>query len=614
MGVLYIHDDIDSVAKTTLQNAEDITITEEINGEYTLEFVLPFDDVKVKYITVGTLVKSDFNNQIYRIEKIGKSNKPPLLNVYCKHIYHDNTKKFVAKFDAIIGQYANTIFSQIWANSDFAVLTSGELENLGLTAVSTYTDLESKDKTTAEELTNLLIEACGQGEVYIDNDKIALVEEIGAGYAPIALNITKNMDSLDVEIDFSDVITRLYAFGKENRDLATEYGEMYIDSPNIEDYGVLEGYVDFTQISDIDMLHDRAQWAFDADNPNRIDEPYVSISGKYVSMTEATQQPHLGQRVTVEDYANQRIIKIVWKPQKPFETEITVGQIKKDLFYYFKRFNNTTTEYNANIKNIKNNTEVTQTIVEVTKQEVVAADVIEASTAFIDDLQVERLETNVKSFICEPNLTDKGEWAATPHTYKARTTGNIRGYIRIEGLTQTYIEAHLTVPSDYNAITVDNLTPLTVNNKQLYFTSVSGSQAFLYLTFVNPKTKYPNLTSDQAEKYKVYMRKSENEYIKMQQLFEWSVTDNTYYVNTVYGTGDANGNGKYYFVKDADSGRFVYKSRTDGLEYGVAIKDDAPYLVTGGQLTQMYPIAVRSDVSDVSDLPVGTIIFQGAVN
>lgn len=254
-------------------------------------------------------------------------------------------------------------------------------------------------------------------------------------------------------------------------------------------------------------------------------------------------------------------------------------------------------------------------VIEITKQEIVAADTIEATAAFIDDLQVERIATNLKDYICTPNLTKIDNtliWTDEGHTFKARNKDNIRGYIKMEGLSQQFIEAHLIEPGSYEALTTDEVQPLLINNRQLYYTSIEGAQAFEYLTFVSPRSKYSNLTSEQETMYKVYTRKILSEYIKMEQSFV--LESGTYNVKTVYGTGDKNGNGKYYFVKDTDSGRFVYVSRADSKEYGIAIKDDAVYNVTAGKLTKIYPVAVMSDISDTSDLPIGTIIFKGEVN
>lgn len=620
--MLTIYDGYGGTAQCELNRAQDIVITDEINGEHSLSFTLPYDDTKSRYLTQNYLVHSSYNRQYYRINKVTTATgNPPSISVFCRHIYFDSEKLFVSSMEAEIGQYANVIFADIWADTGYTVLTDSQATARGMTNVSTYTDFGEQNKTTPAKLTDQLIESISQGELYIDNKTIALVSEIGANYDTLVLDITKNMDSITIDEDSSELITRLYPFGKDNRDLTSDYGVMYVDSPNISEYGVLEGYVDYSQITDITMLHARATWAFDVNNQNRIDKPYVTISGRFVDMTdikERFQKPHLGQKVSVKGYTGQRIIKIVQKPLTPYDTEITIGKVKKDLFYYFRYFNNSVDDYNAKGKNPSQSTELQNTIVEVTQQAVVAADVMNATSAFIDDLQVERLQTNVKNFIVEPNLTvinNVVSWTGGTKTWRARSNANVRGYIKMEGLTQTFIEAHLTTPSSYTAMTASDITAFTVNGRQLYFTTISGTQAFQYLTFVAPETKYNGLTNDQREMYKVYMRKASAEYVKMKQEFEWNVTDQTYYVRSTYGTGDTNGNGVYYFYKDNTGGILGYKSRTDSLEYGYKITDTGCRLVTGGVDTKMYPIVVASSLSDadVAAAPVGSIIMIGAV-
>ena len=96
-------------------------------------------------------------------------------------------------------------------------------------------------------------------------------------------------------------------------------------------------------------------------------------------------------------------------PKKPYNNEITIGRVAKDLFYYFKKFNDTTNAVTTTINNISSDTTFKNQIIEVTKQEVLAADVIEASAVFAEDLQIERLETNIKSYKCIPNLVKTGD-------------------------------------------------------------------------------------------------------------------------------------------------------------------------------------------------------------
>lgn len=577
---------------TAITTAEDIVITREINGEYSLSFFLPWDDMYVGQIDPGTVITEKFyRDQNYVVEKIEKEKSDNAgYRYFARHVYFTAEKKFIAAFEHRNGESAYDIFEDIWSGAGFTVLTAAQVTALGMTPVTTLTDFDDKDKTDPISLTNDLIKAVGQGEVYIDNKTVALVEDIGEAENTLTISLTANADSITVSKDTGSMITRLYPFGKNELDITDVVGVAYIDSPNIAYEGVKEGYMDFNEISDPDMLYARAEWQFDADNPNRIDVPYMTISCKYIDLSftdDEIMPPKIGQSVSVETYTK-RIIKLTLRPLEPANTDVVIGQIKKDLFYYFKRFNNASVDVETGNVNVTKNPNTVTQIVEVTKQEVVAADMIEASAAFIDDLQIERLETNLKNYICIPNITvvnDVPSWNGNTHTWHAKagyTNVNIRPYRKIYGMEDEYIEAHLTVPSDPSAIEAADLTAVQVNGKQLYFTSIAGAQAFQYLTFTAPGAKYPGMSADIRAMYVVYKRKSSAEYIKAKNEFIWDSANSTYYVRTRYGVGDANGRGVYTFIKDADSGRFTYISRTDGLEYGIVEKDNGTFVRMAG--------------------------------
>lgn len=228
----------------------------------------------------------------------------------------------------------------------------------------------------------------------------------------------------------------------------------------------------------------------------------------------------------------------------------------------------------------------------IVNENVIKSDTMQAVWCFARYMLVQFMETNFDAL----------------DTTKAYN--QLRKYIRIFDDNIKVIEAELS-----NTETEDYTDP---NGQKLYWTAVTGTNAHKFFTYTSPLTiaaseRPEGLTDSEFEAlYTVKVRKTVAEYVKCSLGFPISA-NGTGEPELVFGTGDGSGNGKYYFVKDADSGRFVYTSRTDGKEYGIAIKDDAPYLVTAGQITQMYPIAVRADISDVSDLPAGTIIFQGNI-
>ena len=576
------------LGNTAITTADDISIIEEINGDMSLSFFLPWGDSFAAQISEGDeITERYYNDQKYIVEKIDKEKSDNAgYRISGRHVYFTAEKKFIAAFPHQNGESAANIFEDIWSGTGFEVLSAAEITALGMTPVTTLTDFEDKDKTDPISLTAALIKAVGQGEVYTDNKTVALVEKVGAQYNRLTVSLTENADSITVSTDISSVITRLYPYGKNDLNLTKLLGVPYIDSPNLDPNDIKEGYMDFSEISDNQMLLARGQWQFDNDNPNRIDVPYTTISCKFIDLSDVDplkDAPQLGQDISAEGYTDKRIIKITRRPLEPENTDIVIGQIKKDLFYFFKRFNNTSIDFESGNINITQNPQTVTQIVEVTKQEVVAADVIEASAAFIDDLQIERLETNLKNFICPPNITivnDVPQWSGNSRTWHAKTgygSVNVRGYIKIYGMQQEFIEAQLVTPADSTHITAAELEAVQINGRQLYYTSIAGAQAFSYFTFTAPTAKYSTMSADIAAMYVVYKRKSSAEYIKAKNEFEWIAADNTYYVKTQYGVGDAQGRGVYYFIKDRDSGRFVYISRTTGKENGVVLKDDGIY-------------------------------------
>ena len=626
--MLIVYNIYGGVSVGVLENADGISVTSEINGEYGLEFTLPAADAKLSLLEENvTCIKYTGNGQFYRVKKTSKLRSgSPAYTVMCEHVFMDSKNVFYAGFEHQNGVAANDLFGSIWTNArGFSLFNDEEIEDMGMSVVTTETDFDDKNKTNPWELTNNLIDLIGQGEVYIDNKAVALVAEIGAQYPTLRLDLKYNVDSITVEKDTSELITRLYAFGKNDLDLTSVAANEYIDSPNISKYGIIEGYKDFSDISDSELLGARAEWQFDSRNPSRIDEPYISISCKFIDMSSINpniDKPHLGQRVDVEGYSGLRIIKMIEKPLEPYNTEIVIGRIKKDLFYFFKRFNSTSYTVSSGKASTQNNTVVKETTTEIVKQEAVAADVINATAAFIDDLQIERLQTNFKNYICLPNISvvnGSPVWDGETHTWRAReghTGETIRDYISIEEISQQFIEAHLVVPSNAAAMTAAEVTAATVNGRQLYFTAVTGSQAFEYLTFTAPTAKYASMSADEAAMYVVYTRKVAGSYVKMKHEFIWEsdgAGGGTYNIRTVYGTGDANGRGQYMFVKDSTGGRLVYTSRTNGLEYGNAIDDDGAKVVVGGvKCPELYGKVYESleaAQADRGNLPYGAIVM-----
>lgn len=191
----------------------------------------------------------------------------------------------------------------------------------------------------------------------------------------------------------------------------------------------------------------------------------------------------------------------------------------------------------------------------------------ETVNAFNLDSVFESVITNIK-----PCLLKYDEENEVYNYVNTPPANYIRNYIKLEKNSLQFIESHFTESSSYSE---SNTELFTLGGSQVYYTSISGADAYKFLTFTNP-TKLHG-TDINIELYKVRLPKAVNSYVKSEFKWTYDSTNQTYQPELTFGTGDAQGRGKYKFYKDNDSGRFVYTSRTDGKEYGFKIKDDGTY-------------------------------------
>jgi len=275
----------------------------------------------------------------------------------------------------------------------------------------------------------------------------------------------------------------------------------------------------------------------------------------------------------------------------------------------------------------------------VTKMEVLAAETIHAANAFIVDLVVERVQTNLWRFVMKPNLVGTGEYddmgneylqwgvqldeetgevtidpesreplldpvtgeqMTDPLTgepmfvpgsgeplrapnYIAGFAGNRRNFIRLEGITLEFVEQHLG----------SGFEPFTVNGRQAYWTAIEGGpDPYTYVSFTEPREKYPDITDENAEFFKVMMKNVEDdgnggkkEFVKARLGFKTvEIPDGgggtTLEPEFILGTGDENGNGQGIIHKFWDGSEFLYTVRTAsemtaaGAEIGIRLSDD----------------------------------------
>lgn len=329
-----------------IDDVYDVRVTYEINGEHRLEFLHPINE-KSEIISENKIVVCE--GQAYRIIKVSKTiGEKNYITAECSHVYNaDAPNIHIQNIPDLIGRTPLYIMKQIFKNTKFSVMADNELTKIGLKRVD-YSgfkvDFFAMDKTNPYEAVKALIENCGKGEIYADNYKVALVERIGTDKG-LRLDLSKNMKDISIERDITDMVTKLYPYGKDDAHIGSvNDGKQYIISNNSDIYGVREGYRDYNDYIEPSKILIRAMWEFDSENEERIDVPCVNITGGYADISKladyADEKINIGDTVTVIDFGNEikeRVIRLEYYPYQSNDTVISIGRVKKDLFFYLEQ-------------------------------------------------------------------------------------------------------------------------------------------------------------------------------------------------------------------------------------------------------------------------------------
>lgn len=306
-----------------IQNARDVCISQNTAGDYHLEFTLHPSDPKMKFLNPENICA--LGGQLFRIKTV-EGDKVSAVAVYNDAAYHH-----IQMIDDMIGKSPYEIMVKIFDGTPVKVISEEAVRALGMEWVTDLTDFFAVSKVTPlgamKNLTDTLEKYRHHCEVYIDNYSIALVKQIGADKGA-RLDTAYNAKEITVKRDASELITRLYPYGKDDLHIGSVNGGVqYIDSEN---YSIWprEGYQDYDEIEDPNELLESARWALDSENPDRIDLPKYSITANYAQRKD--KEIMLGDIVTVidRDYgvtSKQRVIEVKTYPFEPNKNEVTVG-------------------------------------------------------------------------------------------------------------------------------------------------------------------------------------------------------------------------------------------------------------------------------------------------
>lgn len=379
-----------------IPDTANVTVSEKINDEWTLSFDIPITNRAG--VGVGWTVLCE--GQPYVVEHMTAEDHRYSVKCVHKFVYHAKRRHIpnIASTDSgdFIGVGPYTVISEAhkrcrvlnyahgepmpadsqftYSLADAEYLAERGMTWLGGTDTPSFLiDFESVDKTTLWDVLQQVIQCAGKGEIYMDDQCYAVVERIGEDTGVI-ISEPSNVERLSVETDISDMVTVLYPYGKDSMEITNADANPkkfpFIISDNAFIYGWQEGYKDYDN-TDPDSLLRRALWEFDEANPDRIDIPSMNISGT-VDKLGITQDIAIGDSVTILKDGNaihERIISITRYPFSGKPASVSIGRVKKDMYFYLNQIGALARRYkNISVSNGKvQGNKITGTVAKVTE-------------------------------------------------------------------------------------------------------------------------------------------------------------------------------------------------------------------------------------------------------
>ncbi|HHY74260.1 MAG TPA: hypothetical protein GX497_13760 [Bacillus bacterium] len=327
-----------------LNNAKEVCIKERINGDKTLDLVLPRNDTKWKYIKNENFIKVERDLFIIRsTNEIKDDNGNLLSNIQCEFIFfelvdcyvYDSVKDLNAK--EFIAQSAQIILDDVLSKTRFKADASRliGLNDLWLeNATAVMAIQEVRKLWKCEFVCNGLPDVDGKF-------KITFYESIGNDTG-VQFRYKKNLQSIRRTIDSRDVTTRLYIYGKDGLGIRgatkNKTDKAYIDSQYINDYPrPKENYVYFRDIDNKDELYDKGK-----EHLEKVERPRVTYEANVLELKKIAgfntelESFGLGDVINVLDddlevNVLERIVEYVRYPFEPKRSNVKLANFDAEM-------------------------------------------------------------------------------------------------------------------------------------------------------------------------------------------------------------------------------------------------------------------------------------------
>ena len=342
-----------------LGKAVNVAVTENLQQPHTLSFDYPLDDKKADMVQEYRIVSVE--GQAYRLTDVTRDySGAKILKAKAERIFFTDAKcthlptigNDTDTSESTIGCDPYKVLRKALAKDStmpFELIPDSELTAKGMKRIGAdgvKIDFFPTDKINLYDLVQAVIDAYGHGELYVDNFRFAIVERIGKDNG-IRLSLTKNLSKLSVQRQTNELTTRLYPYGTDDLTISSigdirdkngfyihRKGNEYIDSPHIADYGIIEGYKDYSEYILPEKIEANAEWDLMGEgNDYRLDTPQLTITGEVIDLSKLAEYGDfykiaLGDTVHVyekDTVHHKRIINMTYYPYSAKQPTVTIG-------------------------------------------------------------------------------------------------------------------------------------------------------------------------------------------------------------------------------------------------------------------------------------------------
>lgn len=312
--------------EAVLENAYDIIVTGEINGEDTLSFKIPYRDSK--RVHIDSEKKIQIVDDIYKVRTVTDSKDTDgnsVTEVYAEAEFYDLTFSVRKEERTFEAEYAETAMAYALAGTEWSV---------GTVNVRTKRTWTSSEKNALSILRNVA-DLHGGDLVFDCPNRLVHLLTVNGKDSGALFAYRKNMKSIQRVVDTRSLVTRLYAVGADGLTFADING----GKPYVEDFT----YTNEIRISTLDCSSFTNPYQMKEYTEMRLAQyakPTISYVLNAMDLSVLTGYEHeaweLGDYVRVEDKelgisVTTRIVRREYNLQEPWNTVLELSTTLKNL-------------------------------------------------------------------------------------------------------------------------------------------------------------------------------------------------------------------------------------------------------------------------------------------